>query len=159
MMLDTGLETVVGSGRRLFGVRVASVDPPRSVRVTIAMDSRFQWTFNQPGWRPLAVGAGPMGAYLWSAREVITLPVEADGAPVVAFIVDEDLLAVFGDAGGWVIVCETSVRRLVGMRETSRIELGAVIESFFWTSDDEIAIRLDDGSERRVNLHGANLAG
>lgn len=159
MMLDTGCETVVASGRRLFGVRVAAIDLPRSVRVTIAMDSRFEWTFDQPGWRPLAVGAGPLGAYLWSAREVITLPVEADGAPVVEFVVDEDLVAVFGDVGGWVFVCETSVRRIAGMQETSRIELGGVIESSFWTSDDQIAIRLDDGSERRIVLRGASLAG
>ncbi len=159
MILDAERETVLVSGRRLFGVRVAPIDPPRSVRVTIVLDGKFEWTFDQAGWRPLAVGVGESGTFLWSARELITLPVDADGAPVVEFVADEDLLAVFEGAGGWVFVCETSVRRVIGRRETGRLEFDAVIESCLWVSDDEIVLRIDDGSERRVSLRGVGLDG
>jgi hypothetical protein len=158
MMLTPGVETAVVSGRRLFGVRIAEVDPPRSMRVTIVLDSRFEWTFTQPGWRSLAVGTGASGAFLWSAREVIALPIEAGGAPVVEFVADEDLLVVFKDVDGWVLVCETSLRRVIGRHETGRVEFDGVIEACFWASDDEIVLRMDDGSERRVFLRGASLA-
>jgi hypothetical protein len=159
MILDADRETVLVSGRRLFGVRVAPIDPPRSVRVTVVLDGRFEWTFDQAGWRPLAVGVGESGTFLWSARELITLPVDADGTPVVEFVADEDLLAVFEGGGAWVFVCETSVRRVIGRRETGRLEFDAVIESCWWVSDDEIVLRFDDGSERRFSFPGVGLEG
>jgi hypothetical protein len=158
-MLDADSETVLVSGRRVFHVRVEAIDPPRSVRVTIVLDGRFEWTFDQAGWRPLSVGAGESRTFLWSARELITLPVDAAGTPVVEFVVDEDLLAVFESDGGWVLVCETSVRRVIGQRETGRLELDAVIESCSWVGDDEILLRVDGGSDRRVFLLGAGLDG
>ena len=141
----------------MFGVRVAEVDRPRLIKVTIVLDGRYEWTFDQPGWRPLAVGMGASRTFLWSAREIITLPVDEGATPVVELIADEDLLAVFSDSGGWVLVCETSVRRVIGRQETGRIELDDVIESCFWANDGEIVLRVDDGSERRVFLRGASL--
>ena len=157
MILQSGSETTLVAGRRIYGVRVAQIDSPRGARVTIVVDGRFEWTFDQPGWRPISVGSGDAGTYLWSAREVIGLPTEAGGEPTVEFAVDEDLLAVFRDAEGWVLACETSVRRRVGQRETSRLELDAVIESLFWADVDVLVLRDDGGSERRVTVRGRGL--
>jgi len=154
-MLDTSSETVVVSGRRQFAIRVAAIEEPRSMRITVVLDSRFEWTFDQSGWRPLAVGSDPQGAFLWSAREVITLPVDATGEPVVALSVDEDLLAVFRDGVEWSLVCETSLRRVIGREEVDRIDFDGVIERCFWAGEDEIVVRLDDGSERRTRWPGA----
>lgn len=157
VMVSSGVEATVVAGRRVYGVRVADVDPPRRVVITIAVDGRFEWAFDAPGWRPISVGHGASGTYLWSARDVIGLPAEAGGRPCVKLSVDEDLLAAFNDATGWVLVCETSVRRVYGGQETSRLELDAVALSFFWAADDVLVVRGDDDSEHRVTVRGAEL--
>lgn len=99
LMIQVGAETTVVTGRRVYGLRVADVDPPRTVRVTVVLDGRYEWTFDEPGWRPIAVGVGETGAYLWSARRVIGLP-DDGGEPRIELEVDEDLIAVFWVGGG-----------------------------------------------------------
>lgn len=157
VIAGTGVDATVVAGRRVYGVRVAEMDPPRRVVLTIAVDGRFQWTFDAPGWRPISVGSGASGAYLWTAREVIGLPEEASGQPRLVLGVDEDLLTPFSDAYGWILVCETSVRRVHGGRETSRLELDAVVQSSFWAAEDVLVVRGDDGAECRVTIRGTEL--
>ena len=157
MMLNVGSETVLVCGLRLFKIRVAASDPPKSVRVSIDSGRRPEVNFDQPGWRQIGVGVGVSRSFLWSARAVISLPNNADGDPVVEIVVDEDILAVFEVTGGWILVCETSVRRVVDGRETGRLELGDVIESCQWVSDNELVLGLDDGSAQRVSLSDAGL--
>lgn len=149
--------TSVVVGQRLFSIQVAPTDPPRSMRVTIVVDGRSAWTFDQPGWRPVALGVGARGAFLWSARQVIALPAEPAEAPAVAITVDEDLEAVFRDPDGWTLVCETSVRRLVDGQETDRIDLDDVIATFRWKSHDALFVRTGRGSEQSVVVRGARL--
>lgn len=156
-MVSPESTTTLVVGRRRFDVHVGATESPRSLRVTIVADSSARWTFDQPGWRPLELGTGAHGAHVWSAREVITLPAQIGEAPAVSFVVDEDLLGVFADQDGWTLVCETSVRRCVDGRERQRIELGGVVESFSWTSDDTLSVRLDDGPEIAVAVGGAQL--
>lgn len=155
-MIQVGPETTVVTGRRVYGLRVADVDPPRTVRVTVVLDGRYEWTFDEPGWRPIAVGVGETGAYLWSARRVIGLP-DDGGEPRIELEVDEDLIAVFWVGGGWVIVCETSVRRVVDQMESARIELGSAIESVLWADDDHLVLRDSDGSCLKVTVRGGEV--
>jgi hypothetical protein len=157
MMLNVGSETALVCGLRLFRIRVAASDPPRSVRVSIKSGRRPEVNFDQPGWRQIGVGVGVSGSYLWSARAVISLPNDADSDPVVDIVVDEDLLAVFEVSGGWILVCETSVRRVIDGRETGRLEFGDVVETCVWVSDNELELGLDDGSEQRVSLRDTGL--
>lgn len=159
MMLNAHGESVVVSGRRRFDVRVVPTDPPRSISLTIGTVGGDQWSFEQPGWRGVAVGAGPDGAYLWSARQVVSLPSETQSAPVVEATVDEDLLTVFSDAAGWLLVCETSVRRVHDSHELARIDFGGVIEAFSWVGPEQLAVRLDDESEHHLLIRGVSISG
>ncbi|WP_460741611.1 hypothetical protein [Mariniluteicoccus endophyticus] len=69
--------------------------------------------------------------YFWSALELVRLPGALDlGLRVIKF--DEDLLVVFRIDDGWLVVCETSVRRLVDEAETDRVELSEVVEDVRW---------------------------
>lgn len=81
------------------------------------------------------MGASGETGYFWSARELVMLPRAAD-ADLHVISVDEDLLAAFRVDDGWLAVCETSVRRLVGNVETARVELGEVV-------DEELALRVE----------------
>ena len=60
------------------------------------------------------------------------LPDDDDDDPSV-LAVDEDLLYVFKIDVGWLLVCETSVRLIIGQEEVSRVELGDVIERAYWS--------------------------
>lgn len=156
MIYAADSETTVVSGRRVFSIRVAALDVPRVMRVTIVADGRFEWTFDEPGWRPLSLGAGADGAFLWSARSLITLPMAVREVPTVVSV-DEDLMVAFRHSGGWLLVCEASVRRVVGSGETARLELDDVVESALWESDDVLVLRGEGGSERRVTVRGQGL--
>ncbi len=150
-------EMMLVSRERVFFIRVGSGACPLSIAVTVADDDGAEWTFEQPGWRPLAVGSGSSGTYVWSAREVVELPASVGSSPGVSITVDEDLLGAFQDAEGWVLVCETSVRRVMGGHEVARVELGGVIRSFRWTAVRTLALRADDGSEHEVVVRGRDL--
>jgi hypothetical protein len=152
---DDDDETTFVVGGRTFGVRVVRDRVPQSVRVTVTMDGRFEWTFGEPGWRPLSLGAGLDIPYLWSARELIVLPRSVGDDPEIVKV-DEDLLLVFHVDRGWLLVCETSVRRVVRGNETARLEFGDVLEHAAW--DREVLVVRDaSGTERRICVHGDEL--
>lgn len=100
--------------------------------VTITRDERLGWTVHLASWRTLAVGWGCGSAYLPSARDLVALP-EGVGEEPVVLRTDEDLLVAIKTEGGWVLVCETSVRLITGQDEACRIDLGEVIERAWWT--------------------------
>jgi hypothetical protein len=83
------------------------------------------------------------------------LPSAAD-AELQVIRIDEDLLAVFRVDDGWLAVCETSVRRLVGNVETARVALGEVIEVARWEGD-VLLIRDAADEEYALRIEGERL--
>jgi len=151
----SGHHTILVVGDRTFAVRVDHDQAPRSMTVTVTMDGRFEWTFDEPGWRPLSFGAGLDLPYLWSARELIILPRSADSEPEV-LKVDEDLLLVFSVGTGWLLVCETSVRRTASGIETARLDVPEVVEHAAWDGD-RLVVRDSAGDEYRMRVQGDRL--
>jgi len=143
------------TGDRTFALRVAGDQMPRSMTVTVVMDGRLEWTFDEPGWRPLSVGAAVDRAYLWSARRLIVLPRRPDENPD-SIRVDEDLLFVFRVDAGWVLVCETSVRRVQHGNETSRLEFGEVLERAVW-DNHTLVVHGASGGEHRIDVQSEHL--
>jgi hypothetical protein len=125
------MDTVFVVGASTFTIQQGADFSDRYMKVTITRDDRVQWTYRQASWRPLALGCGEGSAYVWSARDLVVLPDDHDDDPFVV-AVDEDLLFVFKVDSGWLLVCETSVRLMVGQEERSRVELGDVIERAHW---------------------------
>jgi hypothetical protein len=125
------MDTVFVVGASTFTIQQGEASSDRQVKITITRDDRLQWTYHHTSWRPLALGCGGGTGYLWSARDLVVLPDDPDEDPSV-FTVDEDLLYVFKAENGWLLVCETSVRLIVGQEERSRAELGDVIERAYW---------------------------
>ena len=99
------MDTTFVVGTATFTIRRGTDAADRYMKVTITRDDRVQWTYRHASWRPLAVGCGEGSAYLWSARDVVVLPVNDDADPR-SFSVDEDLLFVFKTKDGWLLVCE-----------------------------------------------------
>lgn len=132
MKASEPMENVFAAGTSIFRIGLGAGSSDRRMSVTITLDERMEWTYDQPSWRPLAFGCGCGVAYLWSARAVVVLPREKAADPDV-LDVDEDLLFVFKIDPGWLLVCETSVRLIIEHEETSRIEAGDVIERAQWT--------------------------
>jgi len=125
------MDTIFVVGTSIFTVRQIEDSSDRHMKVTITRDDRLQWTYRHASWRPLAVGCCGGTAYIWSARDLVVLPDDRDDDPCV-LAVDEDLLFVFKAENGWLLVCETSVRLIIGQEERSRVELGDVIERAHW---------------------------
>lgn len=119
---------------RVYDMRVSSHDDFRTAVVSVTLDGRYEWSLTVPGWRGVSLGASGETGYFWSARELVVLPSAAE-AELQVISVDEDLLAAFRVDDGWLAVCETSVRRLVDNVETSRVELGEVVEVVRWEGD------------------------
>jgi hypothetical protein len=137
MRLMADSETTIVAGTSTFQVRVGAGVSDRSVKVTITLDGRFEWTFDQPAWRPLAYGYASGVPYLWSARSLITLPMQSGLDPEV-IAVDEDLLLAFKVDAGWLLVCESSVRFIVAREESTRVEFSDVVEHAWWEQDELI---------------------
>ena len=128
------LELTLISDLRKF--RILSVDTGElRTSLKITMDERSSWTFDVPSWRPIAVGSGPKSRFLWSARELILLPQDSDDEPQFVAETEEDIIAVFEKHDGWVLVCETSVRRFVHDQETARCQLSDVVTEVWWRGD------------------------
>jgi hypothetical protein len=127
------MDTLFVVGASTFTIQQGADSSDQQMTVTITRDDRLQWTYRHASWRPLAVGCGEGSAYVWSARDLVVLPEGHDDDPSV-LAVDEDLLFVFRTNDGWLLVCETSVRLVIGQDERSRIELGDVIERAYWSS-------------------------
>ena len=146
-------ETFVLSDR-VYDIRVTPVDDLRTALVTVTLDGRLEWSLTVPGWRGVSLGAAGETGYLWSARELVVLP-RATDAELRVIRVDEDLLSAFRVDDGWLLVCETSIRRLIDAAETARVELGDVVEVVRWESGvlhvrdaagDDLALRVDGES-------------
>jgi hypothetical protein len=84
------------------------------------------------------------------------LPVNHDADPRL-FSVDEDLLFVFKTKDGWLLVCETSVRLVVGQEERARVEFGDVIERADW-SDGQLRIEDARGIATSITATDGRLA-
>ncbi len=85
------------------------------------------------------------------------LPVVGAGTPRVEVVTDEDLLTAVRDLDGWVLVCETSVRRVVNGIETSRVELSDVIASFVWVDERRVVVETAGGRAMGILLHGERV--
>ncbi len=151
-----GQESVFTVGRSTFRIRLGAGPSDRRMKVTITLDDRMEWTYDQPSWRPLAVGCGSGVGYLWSARQIVVLPNEHAADPEV-LDADEDLLLVFRTETGWLLVCETSVRLIVDGEETSRIEVGDVIERARW-SKGRVLVEDASGMTTTINVTGSRLS-
>jgi hypothetical protein len=132
------MDTVFVVGASTYTIQRGEDSSDRYMKVTITRDDHLQWTYRHASWRPLAVGCGGGTAYLWSARDLVVLPDDHDDDPSV-IRVDEDLLYAFKTENGWLLVCETSVRLIIGQEEQSRVELGDVIERAHW-SDGQLYV-------------------
>jgi hypothetical protein len=128
------MDTVFVVGASTFTIQQGADSSDQHMKVTITRDGRLQWTYRHASWRPLAVGCGAGSAYVWSARDLVVLPDDHDDDPS-CLAVDEDLLFVFRTNDGWLLVCETSVRLVIGQGERSRIEFGDVIERAYWSGE------------------------
>jgi len=125
------MSTIFVVGASTFTIQQGEDSSDQRMKVTITRDDRVQWTYRHASWRPLAVGCGGGTAYIWSARDLVVLPDDHDDDPHILTF-DEDLLFVFKIENGWLLVCETSVRLIIGQDERSRVELGDVIERAHW---------------------------
>ena len=63
VMIDS--ETTIVAGTSIFQVRVGTGSSDRSMKVTVTLDGRLEWTFDQPAWRPLSYGCRHGMPYLW----------------------------------------------------------------------------------------------
>lgn len=144
-------------GDRVYDMRVSPADDLRTAVVTVTLDGRYEWSLTVPGWRGVSLGASGETGYFWSARELVLLPRAAD-ADLQVISVEEDLIAAFHVDDGWLAVCETSVRRLVGSVETARVELGEVVEVVRWEGD-ALCVRDAADEEHALRVEGARLIG
>ncbi|MCD1573373.1 hypothetical protein [Agromyces mediolanus] len=101
------------------------------------------------GWRPLSFGSSDL-AYVWSARELVILPASLEDT-VDVLSLNEDIASVFRLHDGWVVVCDSSVRRYVGDLELERIEFDGVALSSQLEGRD-VCVDLVSGDNVRVEL-------
>jgi hypothetical protein len=148
------LDTVFVIGASAFTIQRGDSSDGH-MTVTITRDDRLQWTYRHASWRPLAVGCGGGSGYVWSARDLVILPDDHDDDPSV-LTVDEDLLFVFKTQTGWLLVCETSVRLLIGQEEQSRVELSDVIERVHW-SDGQLHVEDAGGMMTTISIMNGRL--
>jgi hypothetical protein len=108
----------------VLALEVDRTRAPRSMLVTVTVDSEDLARFEEPGWRELGIGVGHGAAYWWSARHLVA--VSTDGA-IHEISVDEDILIAFARPDGWLLVCETSARLFDEQRALSRVEFPDVV--------------------------------
>ena len=141
-------------GNRLYEVRWPSSDARYST-VEVSLDRALPWTFAAAMWRGISFGSSGNVAYLWSADRFVVLP-DTPSATVEAFDPDEDLLVVFSAGDRWLLVCESSLRVLVGLREVQRLELPDVVVKASWAGS-ELLIRLFGDIGYEFVLEGESL--
>jgi hypothetical protein len=130
----------------------------RSMIVSVELDHRQSWLFDEPGWQELAVGVAGGVAYWWSARHLVLLPTgQRTGDPVV-ISADEDIRLAFAVADDWLLVCETSARLVRSdNHEVSRLEFGEVVLA---ARREGPALVLRDASDQEIKVvvHEGRLA-
>jgi hypothetical protein len=98
----------------------------RHLRLTVRLNQAQVWAFDEPGWRPIGYGVTDDVFFCWSARRVHALSVERAAMTTVASS-DEDIVVAFPRTRReWIVVCETSVRRLIEGAEMARYGLSEV---------------------------------
>ena len=123
---------VVVAGRHVIEIKVDRSASPRSMIVSVDLDHRQSWLFDEPGWQDLAVGVTDGVAYFWSARHLVVLPAgERPGDPVV-ITADEDIRLAFAVADGWLLVCETSIRYFADGELAAKLDFGEVLQAGRW---------------------------
>lgn len=155
MTIGHSSETVVVVGDHLVVVAVDYRDAPSSLQVTLHLDGKRLRSFDEVGWRAPRYGVADLTFYWWSARRVVSVAV---GTPteIEQVEIDEDIVFVFRRPSGWLLVCETSVRLVLGGREVARLEYPEVlIEAAI--QDEQVVLRDASGSASRVAITSAGL--
>lgn len=135
----------------VFEVRVQTdADSPFTVTITVCLDTRFEWTLNEPGWRPICFGVSNDVPYLWSARNIIVL--ESSGPrrlkPVDR---EEDILYAFRRPQGWLLVCETSIRYESSELQVERLDFGTPLH-LARIQDHQLVVADIEGREFRLRF-------
>ncbi|NJL29141.1 MAG: hypothetical protein HC897_15290 [Thermoanaerobaculia bacterium] len=145
----TGIENkVLVVEHHVLELELETDDVPRSLVVRVRVDGEERWSSEEPGWRAVGQGVTADTVFLWSARCLVIVPLEQSSKPQ-ALHCDEDIVTAFKVEGGWLLVCETSLRLIVDGVETSRLELPDVVTSALWR-DGLLGVRCDDGSDITV---------
>jgi hypothetical protein len=147
---------VVADGH-VIEIRVDRSGSPRSMVVSVELDYKQSWLFDEPGWQDLAVGVSGGVAYWWSARHLVVLPTgQRQGDPVI-ISTDEDIRLAFAVAEGWLLVCETSARLVSDGQMVSRLEFGEVLLAARWEGS-RLLVREASGHDIKVIVHEGRLA-
>ncbi|GAA2445255.1 hypothetical protein [Agromyces soli] len=129
---------------------VGTAGDVRTSELRVELAGAASWSVPISGWRGLSFGASDVG-YAWSARELLALPAHADDELGVVHV-DEDIATVFRLDGGWLIVCDSSVRRYLGDTQVERIDFeGVALNARL--SAGEITIDLVSGGSAHVRMH------
>lgn len=147
---------VVVAGCHVIEIRVDRSGSPRSMIVSVELDYERSWLFDEPGWQDLAVGVTGNVAYLWSARHLVVLPTDGRQGDPVIITADEDIRLAFAVAGGWLLVCETSVRYFTEGELASRLEFGEVLLAGRWEGP-QLVIRDAAGQDIKVIVSEGRL--
>ena len=150
MSLDDAASTFV-VGDTIYEIREHRRNgSQRETQVLIIIDGRFEWTLEEPGWRPIRFGVSDSRLYLWSARSIFAL--QESGPERVASL-DEDILWAFWRQANWLIVCETSIR-YHQPGHPSRLQFDTSID-FIRLEGNYIFVTDAEGREHEVDLeHG-----
>jgi len=147
---------VVVAGCHVIEIRVDRSGGPRSMIVSVELDHERSWLFDEPGWQDVAVGVSDSVAYWWSARHLVVLPAgERQGDPVV-IATDEDIRLAFAVAGGWLLVCETSIRYFIEGELASQLEFGEVLLAGRWEGP-QLVVRDAAGQDIKVIVSEGRL--
>ena len=130
-------------------------EAPRSGVVNLRLDGSEIATFIEPGWLSPRFGMFNRTFYWWSARRLVVLPVDAPDK-LEQIDADEDLIVVFGQPTGWLLVCETSIRLVNNGLEVSRLEFGEVLVDAQFDCR-EIIVRDFHGVVKRAMISNGNL--
>jgi hypothetical protein len=137
-------------------IRVDRSAAPRSMIVNVEIDYERSWLFDEPGWQDIALGVSDGVTYWWSARHLVVLPIHDQGEPVTVST-DEDIRLAFAVRGGWVLVCETSVRLIIEGQEASRLELGEVLLAARWEGS-QLVVGDATGHDIKIVVSDGRLA-
>jgi hypothetical protein len=147
---------VVVAGCHVIEIRVDRSGGPRSMVVSVELDYGRSWLFDEPGWQDLAVGVADGVAYWWSARRLVVLPTGGRHGDPVVITAEEDIRLAFAVAGGWLLVCETSIRYFTEGGLASRLEFGEVLLAGRWEGP-QLVVRDAAGQDIKVTVSEGRL--
>ena len=152
MTVSRSTTTTLVVGGRMVGLRVTDLDSPKELGVEVVVGGGdVIWRSVEPGWRAISYGFANGRLYWWSARRLVL--VEARRCLEVAGV-DEDIVAAFDAPGGWVVVTETSVRRVAS---GERLEFGVVLCAAS-LEGEALAVEDEDGVTISIRLGRDGLA-